>query len=67
MEQLDTDEKLVENSKDKKKPAISSSYVLIGVICLVVLFAIAFFFKLINSRGSTEGSKTIFFYLFFIL
>ena len=67
MEELDTDEKLVENSKDKKKPSVSSKYVLIGVICFVVLFAIVFFLKLLNSRGSTDGSKLIFLYYIFIL
>lgn len=57
MEQLDTDEKLVD---DKKKSSDSSRYVLIGVICFVILFAIVFFLKLWNSQGSKD-SKTIFF------
>ena len=58
MEQLDTDEKLVENSKDKKKSSFPSHYVLIGVICFVILFAIVFLFKIMNSQGSDSNKKS---------
>lgn len=65
MEQFDTDEKLVENSKDKKSES-KSHYALIGVCCLIVLFAIIFIVNYIrhqNSSGttlSTDSSKKLF-------
>ena len=68
MEQLDTDEKLVENSKDKKKSQDYSKYVLIGVMCLVVLFALIFIFNYIKngSAGQTDSSKKIYFLIYFL-
>ena len=59
MEQLDTDDKLVEDSKNKKAKS-SSSYVLIGVICLIAVCAMIFLFnyiKNVNSGGKIDGSK----------
>ena len=58
MEQFDTDEKLVENSKDKKGQS-KSHYVLIGVCCFVVLFAIFFiinYIKHLNSSGKAAST-----------
>lgn len=70
MEQLDTDDKkLVENSKDKKKSQDYSKYVLIGVMCLVVLFALIFIFNYIKNQGSagqTDSSKKIYFLIYFL-
>ena len=52
MEQFDTDDKLVENSKDKKVES-KSHYVLIGVWCLIILFAIFFLFNYIKHQNTS--------------
>ena len=50
MEQFDQDDKLIENSKDKKgKKASNSLYLLIGVCCLVALCAILCLFKIVKT------------------
>ena len=57
MEQLDTDDKLLENSKVKKpKDSSLSRYLLIGICCLIVLFAICLLFKVLKNP-STGGGK----------
>ena len=59
MEQFDTDEKLVESSKDKKGNSSKSHYVFIGVCCLIVLCAIIFLFKYITSQNSSGKQMPI--------
>lgn len=62
MEQFDTDDKLIENSKDKKDKSSNTRYLLIGVCCLVVIGAIILLFKYLNpsSLGSLDSGKYFF-------
>ena len=56
MEQLDTDEKLVENSKDKnKKNSSNSHYLLIGICVIIILIAIYLLIKVFKSQNSVQG------------
>ena len=56
MEQFDQDDKLIENSKDKKEKNTSNSlYLLIGVCCTVALCAILLFFKIVKSSSPNSG------------
>ena len=52
MEQLETDENLIEKKENK-----NSHYVLIGVCCLVIVVAGILFYKTIQSQGPTGGGK----------
>ena len=56
MEPLDTDEKLVENSKDKNKKNFSNShYLFIGICVIIILIAIYLLIKVFKSQNSVEG------------
>ena len=55
MEQFDQDDKLIENSKDKKEKNSNSLYLLIGVCCTVALCAILCFFKIVKSSSPNSG------------
>ena len=56
MEQFDTDDKLLENKKDKNE---NTKYLLIGVLCLIVVVACIILFKYINRpAGATAGGSS---------
>ena len=56
MEQFDTDDKLLENKKDKNE---NTKYLLIGILCLIVVVACIILFKYINSpAGATAGGSS---------
>lgn len=46
MEQFDTDDKLLDNSKKEKSG--NSKYLLIGVVCLIIVAACFILFKYVN-------------------
>ena len=65
MEQLETDDKLLEDSKARKpKDSSSARYLLIGICCLIVLFAICLLIKVIKNPSKGGGKKI---YLFILL
>ena len=56
MEQFDTDDKLLENKKEKNE---NTKYLLIGVLCLIVVVACIILFKYINRpAGATAGGSS---------
>ena len=56
MEQFDTDDKLLENKKDKNE---NTKYLLIGILCLIVVVACIILFKYINRpAGATAGGSS---------
>lgn len=59
MEELETDDKLIESSKDKKKKSSNSKYLLIGICIIVALCSIYFLFKYVNTpkTGIIDSSK----------
>lgn len=60
MEEFDTDDKLIENSKDKKeKKSSNSKYLLITVLCIVAICAILYLFKIIKAPNFNGGEAGI--------
>ena len=56
MEQFDTDDKLLENKKEKNE---NTKYLLIGVLCLIVVVACIILFKYINGpAGAPAGGSS---------
>lgn len=70
MEQFDTDDKLIENSKDKKeKKSSNSRYLLIAILCIVAICAIVLLIKVLKGQNPNSGvsnSKYKYIILFFI-
>ncbi len=57
MEQFDTDDKLLENSKKDKNE--NTKYLLIGIMCLIVIVACFILFKCMSSpSGATAGGSS---------
>ena len=54
MEQFDTDEKLVENSKDKKPKSSGFHCFVIFALCVVALCLIFFLFKYLKKQNKVE-------------
>ena len=67
MEQFDTDDKLIENSKDKKDKSSNTRYLLIGICCLVVIGAIILLFKYLNPSSSAILESGKYFFIIFQL
>ena len=56
MEQFDTDDKLIENSKDKKKETSCLHCLLIIILCVIALGLILFLFKYVKKPESDDMS-----------
>lgn len=69
MEELETDDKLIENLKGKKNQPNNSRYLLIGICLIVALSSICILFKYISTpkTGVIDSSKKNLFYLFILL
>lgn len=59
MEQFDTDEKLVENTKDKKKETSGFHCFIIIFFCIVALALILFLFKYLRKPNTEEDMSTV--------
>ena len=59
MEQFDTDEKLIQNSKDKKKETSGSHCLIIIIICVFALALIFFLFKYLRKPNSEEDMSVV--------
>lgn len=55
MEQFDTDEKLVENSKEKKPKNSCLHYFIIAVFCICALCLIFFLFKSLKKKNKKQN------------
>jgi hypothetical protein len=51
MEQFDTDENLVEKSKNKKNES-KTHFLLIGICCIIIIGGIIFLYKYVKSQNN---------------
>ena len=59
MEQFDTDEKLVQNSKDKKKETSGFQCLIIIIFCIIALVLIFFLFKYLRKSNAEEETSVV--------